>query len=76
MSYFLQMLQSLRNYWICDYKPESPLETEVFTLHAFKVCQPPKRKAETLPSGLSGWLCVNSIRMKITLFRLLGTKHR
>lgn len=56
--YFLKMLQTLRNYWICDYTPEISLGTEVFTLHAFKVCQPPKRKAETVPSSLGGRLCV------------------
>lgn len=41
--YFLKMLQVLRNYSICDRMPEISLGTEVFTLPAFKACQPPKR---------------------------------
>lgn len=51
-------------------------QRDVFMNHAFKVCQPPKRKAEKVPSGLGGWLCMGSTRMVITLFRLFGIKHR
>lgn len=74
--YFLKMLHILRNYWICDYMPDISLGTEIFTLHEFEVCQPPKRKVETVPTGLAVQLCAGSARMKISLFRLLGITHR
>lgn len=73
----LKMLQILRNYWICDYTPEISLGTEIFDLHAFKACQPPKRKAETVLAGLGGQLCAGSTGMKIArIFGLLGIKHK
>lgn len=70
--FFSNKLKIQKNYGICGYVPEFPSEQR-YLLHARKVYQPPKRKAESM-----AWcqLGAGSIKAKITLFRLLSIKLR
>lgn len=70
--FFSNKLKIQKNYGICGYVPEFPSEQR-YLLHARKVYQPPKRKAESM-----AWcqLDAGSIKAKITLFRLLSIKLR